>query len=108
LKNQAHIDLECQAGRVSISLPPHAKPGPPMTLWNMRQNGVRVVIATCQACGHKADVNVASLPTSLSRSAPWVGLLVDHVTLGKLNRISGAGESHSDAILAVVVAAGNR
>jgi hypothetical protein len=34
------------------------KPGPPMTLGNMRRNGVRALIATCQACGHKADVNV--------------------------------------------------
>jgi hypothetical protein len=30
----------------------------PMTLANMRLNGVRAVIATCEACGHKADVNV--------------------------------------------------
>ena len=29
---------------------------------NMRQNGVRAVIATCQGCGHKADVNVDALP----------------------------------------------
>jgi hypothetical protein len=29
-----------------------------MTLGNMGQNGVRAVIATCQSCGHKADVNV--------------------------------------------------
>jgi hypothetical protein len=36
-------------------------PFKPMTLRNMRQNGVRAVIATCQACGHKADVNVDSL-----------------------------------------------
>jgi hypothetical protein len=32
-----------------------------MTSGNMRQNGVRAVIATCQACGHKADVNVDAL-----------------------------------------------
>jgi hypothetical protein len=31
-----------------------------MSLANMRQNGVRAVIATC-ACGHKADVNVDAL-----------------------------------------------
>jgi DNA-directed RNA polymerase subunit RPC12/RpoP len=37
------------------------KAGPPMTLGNMRANGVRAVIATCQACGHKADVNVDAL-----------------------------------------------
>jgi hypothetical protein len=42
-----------------------AKPGPPMTLGNMRENGVRSVIATCQACGHKADVNVDALPESI-------------------------------------------
>ena len=35
--------------------------GPPMTLANMRQNGVHALIATC-ACGHKADVNVDALP----------------------------------------------
>jgi hypothetical protein len=29
------------------------KPGPPMTLANMRQNGVRAVIATCQLAGIK-------------------------------------------------------
>ena len=36
--------------------------GPPMTLANMRSNGVRVVIAKCEACGHEADVNVDALP----------------------------------------------
>jgi hypothetical protein len=39
-----------------------AKPGPPMTLGNMRENGVRSVIATCGGCGHKADANVDALP----------------------------------------------
>ena len=37
-----------------------------MTLANMRSNGVRAVIATCGACGHKADVSVDALPESLS------------------------------------------
>jgi hypothetical protein len=32
-----------------------------MTLTNMRANGVRAVIATCEACGHKAGVNVDAL-----------------------------------------------
>jgi hypothetical protein len=36
--------------------------GPPMTLANMRANGVGAVIATCEACGHKSDVNVDALP----------------------------------------------
>jgi hypothetical protein len=32
-----------------------------MTLANMCLNGVRAVIATCEACGHGADVNVDAL-----------------------------------------------
>jgi hypothetical protein len=39
-----------------------SKPGPPMSLANMRQNGVRAVIATCEACNRSADVNVDALP----------------------------------------------
>ena len=45
--------------------------GPPMSLANMRENGVHAVIATCQACGHKADVNVDALPASTG--VPHVG-----------------------------------
>jgi hypothetical protein len=41
-------------------------PGPPMTLANMRANGVRAVTATCEACGHKADVNVDALPETVT------------------------------------------
>jgi hypothetical protein len=33
-----------------------------MTLANMRLNGVRMVTATCEACGHAADVSVDALP----------------------------------------------
>jgi hypothetical protein len=33
----------------------------PMTLANMRENGVRVVVATCSACGREADVKVDAL-----------------------------------------------
>jgi hypothetical protein len=36
-----------------------------MTLGNMRKNGVRVVIASYQACGHKADVNVDDLAATI-------------------------------------------
>jgi hypothetical protein len=43
--------LTAKAGRMKA-------PFKPMALHNMRENGVRAVIATCQACGHKADVNV--------------------------------------------------
>jgi hypothetical protein len=37
-----------------------------MTLANMRLNGVRMVTASCEACGHKADVNVDLLPDTLT------------------------------------------
>jgi len=43
--------------------------GPPMTLANMRANGVRAVIATCEACNHKADVNVDALPEGTIRAS---------------------------------------
>ena len=43
-----------------------SKPGPPMTLMNMRQNGVRMVSASCANCGHKADVNVDTLPETVT------------------------------------------
>ena len=39
--------------------------GPPMTLQNMRQNGVRMVIAQCESCGPSADVNVDALPETV-------------------------------------------
>ena len=39
-----------------------SKPGPPMTLANMRANGVRAVSAACEACDRSADVNVDALP----------------------------------------------
>ena len=37
-----------------------------MTLANMRQNGVRMVIASCANCGRQADVNVDALPATLT------------------------------------------
>ena len=49
-----------------------AKPGPPMSLANMRANGVRAVTATCQACNHSADVNVDLMPETVT--VPNVGL----------------------------------
>jgi hypothetical protein len=41
-------------------------PGPPMTLPNMRANGVRAVTATCEACRREADVNVDALPETVT------------------------------------------
>jgi hypothetical protein len=43
-----------------------SNPGPSMTLSNMRENGVRAVTATCEASGHKADVNVDALPETVT------------------------------------------
>ena len=38
----------------------------PMSLANMHQNGVRMVIATCTNCGRSADINVDLLPETLT------------------------------------------
>jgi DNA-directed RNA polymerase subunit RPC12/RpoP len=43
-----------------------SNPGPPMTLSNIRANGVHAVSAACEACGHKADVNVDALPETVT------------------------------------------
>ena len=43
----------------------------PMTLANMRLNGVRSVIASCANCGRSADVNLDLLPETLT--VPEVG-----------------------------------
>ena len=37
-----------------------------MTLSNIRANGVHAVSAACEACGHKADVNVDALPETVT------------------------------------------
>ena len=37
----------------------------------MRQNGVRMIWAKCEACGHQADVNVDTLPET--PAVPKVG-----------------------------------
>ena len=37
-----------------------------MTLANMRENGVRAVMATCEACRREADVNVDALPETVT------------------------------------------
>jgi hypothetical protein len=58
----------------------------PMTLGNMRQNGVRELYVTCSACGYHAEVNFDTwpddvpvpsfgprMPTSLTRARPLLG-----------------------------------
>ena len=41
-----------------------------MTLANMRQNGVRAVTATCEACKREAEVNVDALPETMTVQRP--------------------------------------
>jgi hypothetical protein len=38
----------------------------PMTLANMRANGVRSLLLSCPACGHEAVMNVDHLPERVS------------------------------------------
>jgi hypothetical protein len=45
--------------------------GPPMTLMNMRLNGVRAVTASCANCGRQADVNVDALPGTHCSPQGW-------------------------------------
>ena len=54
--------------------------GPPMTLQNMRANGVRMVIAQRESCGPSADVNVDALPET-----------VEVPKTGQIPRCSGCG-----------------
>jgi hypothetical protein len=45
--------------------------GPPMDLANMRQNGVRSLLASCLDCYHDATLNVDHLPGHLA--VPSIG-----------------------------------
>jgi len=45
--------------------PPQSYRGPPMTLANMRQNGVRSLIVTCAICRHAALLNVDAFAGSV-------------------------------------------
>jgi hypothetical protein len=54
-------------GEAAQRMSDHAhNPGLPMTLANMRLNGVRMVTASCANCGRSADVNVDLLPETLT------------------------------------------
>jgi hypothetical protein len=39
-------------------MPPNRYHGPPMTLANLRENGVRSLAVTCELCRHEALLNV--------------------------------------------------
>ncbi len=49
----------------------HDEPIRPMTLGNMRRNGVRGMFVTCSACGHDTEVNVDAWPDDVP--VPWFG-----------------------------------
>ena len=70
-------------------------PGPPMSLANMRQNGIRSVIASCANCGRSADVNVDTLPETLT--VPKTALSREpnlaRAKIGSPNSGSGCGSS---------------
>src|ERR1700722_7759333 len=69
--------------------------GPPMTLANMRLNGVPLVTAICEACGHAADVNVDALPESVH--APHVGRRLRYSRCGGKRVWDKARMAHRDA-----------
>ena len=54
----------CDALGQNAAMPPRDPP-PPMTLGNMRHNGVGAVIAQCKDCRHQADVVVDHLPADV-------------------------------------------
>jgi hypothetical protein len=54
-----------------VSTRMRAPPGPPMSLGNRRQNGVRAVTTTCEECNHSADVSVDAMPETVY--VPHVG-----------------------------------
>ena len=53
-----------------------------MTLANMRQNGVRVVIARCEACGQVADVNVDALAGTIPEVGRRLGECQEFLVCG--------------------------
>jgi hypothetical protein len=76
--------------------------GPPMTLANMRQNGVHAVIARCEACGHVADVNVDALAGTIIvpemgrrlRYSECGGTRIETRRRGMLRATRGEGEAN--------------
>ena len=64
-----HVLLQpVSAGRLSgaARITVRSNPGPPMSLANMRLNGVRMVTTSCANCGHQADVSVDLLSETLT------------------------------------------
>lgn len=61
LRAQANAAFQDWSRRMPASLHDRYR-GPPMTLQNMRENGVRSLWVECRACRHTASVNVDQLP----------------------------------------------
>jgi hypothetical protein len=55
-----------------MSTRPRSQAGPPMTLGNMRANGVRSLDACCWECHHRAILNAALTPVARSRDSAIV------------------------------------
>jgi hypothetical protein len=47
-------------------MPPARYIGPPMTLANMRENGLRSLSVTCHLCHHEAVINVDGFGDAIS------------------------------------------
>jgi hypothetical protein len=65
-----------------------------MRLANMRHNGVRAVTASCEACGHQADVDVDALPETIT--VPEAGKRLRCVSCGA-KRVSTRPAWHTGA-----------
>jgi hypothetical protein len=52
-----------------VDMPPNGYRGPPMTLANMRANGVRSLSVTCEVCHHEALMNVDAFDDAIPVAA---------------------------------------
>jgi hypothetical protein len=63
-------------------MPRSEEPIQPMTLGNMRQNGVRGLYVTCRSCGYETAVNVDAFPDHVP--VPAFGLRMRCTRCGNL------------------------
>jgi hypothetical protein len=59
-------------------MPPNRYRGPPMTLANMRENGVRSLSVTCKLCHHEAVMNVDAFDDAVPVPADGLYRLRDY------------------------------
>jgi hypothetical protein len=63
----------------------------PMTLGNMRQNGVRGLDVTCAACGYRTEVNVDAFPDDVT--VPSFG---QRMRCSRCGKLGGHGDTKLD------------